>query len=135
MLRVLTLLPCAYFTLAKVKASLKRDTLWLKNMVEIDGVSPPVTMATEPHLLDLSESVRLAAKLQISPTDCLPRSICVAELAKKQGYDISVKIGISKRMGQFFSHAWVEVNEEQGRSLLCEPENVAFDFTTLGTKY
>lgn len=124
----------AYIDLWRIKAKLKADITWFRDRVEIDGSSPPKSRVADPDLLKLHESVRLAARLHRGATDCLPKSICLSEMAKRRGICSKVKIGVNLESDKLSSHAWVEVTEGNGSLLLSEPESVVRDFTSLGTR-
>ncbi|RBP49645.1 transglutaminase superfamily protein [Arenicella xantha] len=75
----------------------------------------------------MHESVRLAARLHIVSMACLPRSIVLADMLRRQGDRAIVRIGVNKAGVQFVSHAWVEVDG----CMVGEPEHVSEQFALL----
>jgi len=98
----------------------------------------PVALASDARTqhftkaLELHEAVRLAGRLHFFRTDCLAKSIALADILKCRSHSAKVFIGVSlsnknNNKKALASHAWVELNGQ----MLGEPENVEHDFTVL----
>jgi hypothetical protein len=72
-------------------------------------------------------SIAAAARVLPFKSQCLPRSIVMANLLSKRGYKAIVKIGVRKQDQQMLSHAWVELDDV----IVCEPELVASEFSAM----
>lgn len=120
----------AYWRLwgAQLRIKLKQQT-WIVSKVSTGTLPEYAESSIEPHKLayfeEMHESVRLAARCHFGQTACLPRSIVLADLLQKQGHNALVKLGVSKKAGQFASHAWVEVDGV----MIGEPDSVEQDFS------
>jgi hypothetical protein len=53
--------------------------------------------------------VRVAARHGVCQATCLPRSLVLWILLRRQGLDPSLRIGARKNAGTFEAHAWVEL--------------------------
>lgn len=58
----------------------------------------------------ICDAVLLATCFYWKPVLCLQRSVCTVRLLRKYGIDARLAIGY--RPSPFFSHAWVEVNDQ-----------------------
>jgi len=131
----------AYWKLWWVQIRLKlfKNQAWLNSQVstlsasampEANYQKAKVANTDTPNLEvaeQMHESVRLAARLHIWQTTCLPRSIVLVNMLKTRALDAHVCIGISKVGQQFASHAWVELEGQ----MVAEPESVQYEFTPL----
>jgi len=52
--------------------------------------------------------VDVAIRYQIRPVRCLQRALVLQRLLAKQGLETELKIGVQKRNGILFAHAWLE---------------------------
>ena len=78
----------------------------------------------------MHEAVRLAARCHIGKTDCLPRSIVLAEMLRRRSQNAHIMLGVAKRGDNISSHAWVEIDGK----MIAEPESVGSDFSKLMTR-
>ena len=53
--------------------------------------------------------VRLAARWTVCGTNCLPRSLVLWTLLRRQGLEPSLRFGARKHGGDFEAHAWLEL--------------------------
>ena len=125
---------CAFWRLWPINLRIKfKQGAWLRSKIcwmssstsEAKAVAISSKRYKEPVLMH--EAVRLAARLHILPTDCLPKSIVLADMLRSRSYSAKVFIGVNKKANQLYSHAWVEIDG----AMLLEPEHVAFDFTVI----
>lgn len=87
------------------------------------GDSYPVAVA-------MHEAVRLAARCHIGKTDCLPRSIVLADMLRRRSQNAHIMLGVAKQGNSISSHAWVEIDGK----MIAEPETVKSDFSKLMTR-
>ncbi|MBL4674450.1 MAG: lasso peptide biosynthesis B2 protein [Arenicella sp.] len=123
---------CAYWRLWPVLLRIKfkqffNDNRWLALKLTVVQSRPTNRIADSSLAAQMHESVRLAARLQFLVAECLPKSIVLVEMLIARGVQASVVIGVSKKGGQFSSHAWVEVDGK----MVAEPESVRDDFTQI----
>ena len=81
-----------------------------------------------PFIMALHESVRLAARLHFIPTNCLPKSIVLVALLRRNGETARVVIGITKDQDRLASHAWVELKREPNWVIVGEAEAISETF-------
>lgn len=132
----------AYWRLWWVQIQLKvfKKQAWLNSRLHISDVKK--SMSEELHSNNLEhnsaidnmrlaeqmhESIRLAARLQVWPTACLPRSIVLVDMLETRSLNAKVCIGVSKAGNQLASHAWVELEGD----MVAEPESVQHEFTPI----
>lgn len=125
---------CAYWRLWPVLLRIKFKQFfdgnrWLARKLTVTQRQPTNRIADSSLAAQMHESVRLAARLQFSVAECLPKSIVLAEMLIARGMQASVVIGVSKKGGQLSSHAWVEVDG----TMVAEPESVRDDFAQIGS--
>ena len=64
-----------------------------------------------PHLPELTkDSVQAAARHSLVETTCLPQSLVLWSLLRRQGFAPILRIGGKRVQRQFHAHAWVEVS-------------------------
>lgn len=93
------------------------DWFWKKNMQDnaadnegdsnADIVKNHIQVATSLH-----ESIRLASRLLPFPCECVPRSMVLRDMLRKNGIASNIKIGVKTVNLDLHSHAWVEVYGE-----------------------
>jgi hypothetical protein len=103
----LVLLPAAWFSL-KVSG-------WVKTMRRFEGLAGPVVLAAPATLngalsTQAARVVRLAATFGPFRVLCLPRSVVLWTLLRREGFNPAVKLGVRKGDQGFDAHAWVEVD-------------------------
>jgi hypothetical protein len=76
-----------------------------------------------------SRLVQIAARHSFIAANCLPRSLVLWWLLRRQGIESDLRIGVSRQDGQFAAHAWVEY---QGLPLSDE-DNAQRGFTPFST--
>lgn len=133
----------AYWRLWWVQIRLKvnKNQAWLNNYLHISEAAKPINNESRSDIIEhdssiesiklaeqMHESVRLAARLQLWSTACLPRSIVLVDMLKARSLNARVCIGVSKAGNQLASHAWVELDG----CMVAEPETVQYQFTPLG---
>ncbi len=132
----------AYFRLWKVQVCIKVGSpSWLMSRVELTQTNGQVQINnhTESQVskeldraVEMFESVRLAARCHFWNTDCLPRSIVLADMLNRHSALTAVVIlGVNKleKGLNLASHAWVELNGQ----IVGEPEKVREDFNKIKT--
>jgi len=132
----------AYWRLLYVQCRLKfiNGQAWLSSQIKYSRSNTAAERASEDgvglHNADIQsiakiemmhESIRLAARLHVWPTACLPRSIVLSDMLNARGLKAQVCIGVSKSGNRLASHAWVELNGQ----MVMEPETVQQEFTPL----
>ena len=127
----------AYFRLWLVQLCIKfRSSVWLMTKIELGGSKDQAKMSNiEPQsskelgrAVEMFESIRLAARCHFLDTDCLPRSIVLAEMLNRSAAVSAVVIlGVNKQEDglSLASHAWVELNGQ----IVAEPEEVTTNFS------
>jgi hypothetical protein len=123
---------CAYWRLWPVLLRIKFKQFfdgnrWLARKLTVVPSRPTGRVADSSLAAQIHESVRLASRLHFLDAECLPRSIVLTEMLIARGIQASVVIGVSKKGGQFSSHAWVEVDG----IMVAEPESVKGDFAKI----
>jgi hypothetical protein len=119
---------CAYARLIGVQLRIKlKQHNWLRQKLVDIGVESAIPSSQDPACSALYESVRLAARLQIWATACLPRSIVLADMLISRGWPAKVVLGVAKKGEAIGSHAWVEVNG----SMVGEPQSVSAEFVPI----
>ena len=107
----------------KSKNNSAATELLLEASIEQRGHDSEVLRAKQMH-----ESVRIAARLHVTKTDCLPRSLVLVEMLNSTGNEAELKIGVTKdSKGALASHAWVEMFGV----MVAEPESVGLQFKEL----
>lgn len=88
--------------------------------------SPP--QADEPTVVrEAARMVKAAAHYVPLHLTCLPQSIVLQQLLRREGVVTTMRIGVRKRDGTLDGHAWVEYN---GRPV-SDPSSVQDDFQVL----
>ena len=125
---------CAFWRLWPINLRIKfKQGAWLRSKIcwvsSSSRETKDITITSKRYndAVLMHESVRLAARLHILPTNCLPKSIVLADMLRRRSYAAKVFIGVSKKSKQLLSHAWVEIDG----TMLLEPEHVALDFTII----
>jgi hypothetical protein len=82
----------------------------LPRVQRILAASPPRTGSPERPLSSerMAYLVDVAVRYQIRPVRCLQRALVLQRLLAKQGLETELKIGVQKRDGVLFAHAWLE---------------------------
>ena len=96
-------------------ASLGTILCLTESPAELTDAGEPDPVATAMH-----ESVRLAARCHIGKTDCLPRSIVLADMLRRRSQNAHIMLGVAKHGDNISSHAWVELDGK----MIAEPESV-----------
>lgn len=92
------------------------------------GRLTPRSNAAEPPVVgEAARMVKAAARYIPVNLTCLPQSIVLQQLLRREGVETAVRIGVRKRGGALDGHAWVEYN---GRPI-SDPPGVQDDFTVL----
>ena len=128
----------AYFRLWGVKFKLKfKDSRWLTSKLRFSNEPKPQNEGHHRQFdLDhdmqearlMHECVRLAARLHFSKTDCLPRSLVLVDMLRRNESQAEIVIGVAKQHGDSLaSHAWVELSGE----MVAEPESVGLEFSKI----
>ena len=132
----------AYFRLWLVQLCIKfGSSSWLMTKIELAGCKDQIlTNNTESQIskeldraVEMFESIRLAARCQFWDTDCLPRSIVLADMLNgSTAVTAIVILGVSKQEHglSLASHAWVELNGQ----IVAEPEEVTTNFSRVKTE-
>lgn len=132
---------CLRLIVVQIRIKLKQQS-WLRSKLAMAPLlpsrksSPPLELelivkSPERHFaLSMHEAVRIAARIQIWSTACLPRSIVLAEMLLKRGHQAQLMLGVSKANGVFSSHAWVELNGQP----VGEPEQVGSEFSAFNNE-
>ena len=123
----------AWLELCLVVAQLYlRSPQWIGNYVNPKNQS---TTSAKPTL-DLTEAdiqlarkwheaVRLAGRLQLRQSTCLPKSVALTRLLSKRGLPAELHLGVRVLQGDLKSHAWVTL----GAQMIGEPASVKQEFT------
>ena len=121
----------AYFRLWRAHFKIKLlNTNWLRSEIEQTNQGPfevkvqPNKASAIDVAVFLHESVRLAARLHLFATDCLPKSIVLKEMLVARGINAQLCLGVNSAEDNIKSHAWVEVDS----IMIGEPETVNKDF-------
>ena len=119
---------CAYARLIVVHLRIKfKQHSWLRQKLTVFADQSVMPASQDLMSLDLHESVRLAARLQLWPADCLPRSIVLADMLTSRGRPAKVNLGVAKHGDVIISHAWVEVDG----CMVGEPQSVIDEFVPI----
>src|SRR5262249_21543530 len=107
LLRALIMVPCT------------RLGLWLLGLERLlallTGLVPPdqIAAADDGEQLELARTAgsmcRIAARSGFWRATCLPESLALWFLLRRQGIAAALRIGVRKELEQFQAHAWVEV--------------------------
>ena len=134
----------AYFRLGMINFRLRsKDSKWLASRLNLNrpqnfSAATELFLATHTkqegdnsemlRAKQMHESVRIAARLHLTKTDCLPRSLVLVEMLNIAGHEAELKIGVTKdSQGNLASHAWVELSGV----MVAEPESVSSQFKSL----
>ena len=83
---------------------------WVKKRI---GNELPLKNACKAEYLKIAEkmheSIRLAARVIPFKTECLPKSIVLAEMLQEKNIPAIVKLGVQRSKCDLLSHAWVSI--------------------------
>jgi len=77
----------------------------------------------------LAQLVGIAGRHHLRQMTCLPRSLALQALLRRQGIEADLRIGVRREAGELRAHAWIE----QAGSPLGEPADVELRFQPLAT--
>lgn len=89
--------------------------------------SPRATGSEPPVVGEAARMVKAAAHYTPLPITCLPQSIVLQQILRREGVETDLRIGVRKSGGALDGHAWVEY---QGRPVN-DPPVVRERFTVL----
>lgn len=93
-----------------------------------DAAPPPPANVSEPPVVgEAARMVKAAAYYTPLPVTCLPQSMVLQQLLRREGVETELRIGVRKAGGALDAHAWVEY---QGRPVN-DPSVVRERFTVL----
>lgn len=75
----------------------------------------------------LARLVAVAARYHLLPLACLPRSLALQALLRRQGAGARLRIGVCREGGALRAHAWVE----HGGRPVADPEDIGDTFLPL----
>lgn len=75
----------------------------------------------------LARLVAIAGRHHLLPMTCLPRSLALQALLRRQGIEAELRIGVRREAGELRAHAWVE----QAGAPVGEPADVELRFQPL----
>ena len=106
--RAMFLLPVVATSLKTV--GLRRIQSWLTR----NSLSPtvPQTEQTRANVRRATQMVAVACRLYPLRSSCLPRTIILWSLLRRQGIVTDIRIGTRSSQGEFQAHAWLEWNGE-----------------------
>ena len=81
----------------------------------------------ETFIMQRIASIERAARYQLRPAMCLPRSVVLHQWLRQYGILSQLRLGVAKRDQQFAAHAWIEV----GDNVVYESTAAASRFTPL----
>lgn len=70
------------------------------------GISPKGRRAISSARL--ARLVAIAARGHLLPMTCLPRSLALQALLRRQGVEADLRIGVRREAGELRAHAWIE---------------------------
>lgn len=109
-IRAMFLLPIVATSLKTV--GLRRTQSWLTRN-SLRPMVPPSTEQTRTNVRRAAQMVAAACRRSPLRSGCLPRTIVLWSLLRRQGIDSDVRIGVRRdTQGEFQAHAWLEWNGE-----------------------